>query len=363
MYKIKKKVAIIGTNGLPARYGGFETMTHYFTKFKNDEFQFFVFCGKTPSSQQLNEYNGAKLIYLPFKSNGFQSIIYDIVSIIISWFKYDALIILGTPGSLILILLNLFKKNKTIINFGGLEWKRNKWNFFARKYLKISEIIGVKYSTIVVADNQSFCNYINEEYNIKAELIEYGGDHVSKLKPTAELIKKYEFLEDKYYVSVSRAQKDNNLHILLDAFSKMPDKKLALVSNWDKFEYGRNLKSKYCNYENIYIVDAIYDLTILDVIRGNAHAYIHSHKFCGTAPSLVEAMNLGLAIISFNSDTNIHTTENCAKFFNNSDELVKIINFVTGDELITMSKKMKEIAKRRYKWDIILNKYSKLINL
>ena len=104
---MRKKVAIIGTNGLPPKYGGFETMTNYLTKFKNDEFHFFVFCGNTPKSQQLIEYNGAKLIYLPFNSNGFQSIIYDIVSIIISWFKYDALIILGTPGSIILIFLHL----------------------------------------------------------------------------------------------------------------------------------------------------------------------------------------------------------------------------------------------------------------
>ena len=360
---MKKKVAIIGTNGLPPKYGGFETMTNYLTKFKNDEFQFFVFCGKTHKSQQLIEHNGAKLIYLPFKSNGFQSIIYDIVSIIISWFKYDALIILGTPGSIILILLNLFKKTKTIINFGGLEWKRDKWNFFVRKYLKISEKIGVKHSTFVVADNQSFCNYIKKEYNIKAVLIEYGGDHVSKLKPTSKLKEKYKFLEDNYYVSISRAQYDNNLHILLNAFSRMPDKKLVLVSNWDQFEYGRNLKSMYSNFENIYIVDAIYDLSILDVIRSNAQAYIHSHKYCGTAPSLVEAMNLGLAIISFNSDTNIYTTENCAKFFNNSDELIKIINSISDNELIYMSKKMKKIAKKRYKWDIISNKYSKLINI
>lgn len=360
---MRKKVAIIGTNGLPPKYGGFETMTNYLTKFKNDEFQFFVFCGNTPKSQQLIEYNGAKLIYLPFNSNGFQSIIYDIVSIIISWFKYDALIILGTPGSIILIFLNLFKKTKTIINFGGLEWKRNKWNFLIRKYLKLSERIGVKYSSIVVADNQSFCYYINNEYNIKAELIEYGGDHVSIIKPTIELKEKYIFLNDNYFVSVSRAQKDNNLHILLDAFSKMPDKKLVLVSNWDKFEYGRNLKSKYSNFRNIFIVDAIYDLSILDVIRSNAQAYIHSHKFCGTAPSLVEAMNLGLAIISYNSDTNIHTTENCAKFFNNSNELVKIINSINDNELNMMSKTMKKIAKKRYTWEIISNKYSKLINL
>ena len=359
----KKEVAIIGTAGLPANYGGFETMTDFLTKFKRDEFQFFVFCGKTPKEKQLQEYNGAKLIYLPFNANGSQSIVYDIVSICKSWFKYDTLIILGTPGCIILPILKVFKKTKTIINFGGLEWKRDKWNYFIRKYLKFTERIAIKYSSYVVADNQSFCNYIKEEYNISSELIEYGGDHVSNLKPTSVLKKTYKFLNDSYYVSVSRAQHDNNLHLLLEAFSKTPDKNLVLVSNWDKFDYGIQLKKKYSNFDNIYIIDAIYDLSILDVIRSNAKAYIHSHTYCGTAPSLVEAMNLGLPIISFSVDTNFKTTENKAKYFTTSNDLIEVLNNSNDSEIIDLGNTMKEIAKRRYSWDVISNKYSKLIKL
>lgn len=359
---LKKKVAIIGSAGLPANYGGFETMTDFLTKFKKDEFQFFVFCGKTKKEIQLDKYNGAKLIYLPFNANGGQSIIYDIVSICKSWFKYDALIILGSAGCIILPFLNFLKKTKTIVNFGGLEWKRDKWNYFIRKYLKFSEKIAIKHSSYIVADNQSFCSYIKEEYNKESELIEYGGDHVSSIKPSLDLKKRYKFLKEKYYVSVSRAQYDNNLHLLLKAFSKTPEKKLVLVSNWDKFKYGIELKEKYSNFDNIYIVDAIYDLSILDVIRSNAEAYIHSHTYCGTAPSLVEAMNLGLAIISFNVDTNIKTTENKAKYFKTFNDLIEILNNTSDSEISTLGDTMKEIAKTRYSWDVISNKYSKLIN-
>lgn len=359
----KKKVAIIGTAGLPANYGGFETMTDFITKSKRSEFQFYVFCEKTAKNNRLDEYNGAKLVYLPFKANGGQSIIYDLVAICQSWFKYDSLIILGTPGCFILPILNLFKKTKTIINFGGLEWKRDKWHYIIRKYLKLTERIAVNNSTYIVADNQSFCNYLKNEYNLESELIEYGGDHVSKFKPSDDLKRKYDFLNKSYYVSVSRAQPDNNLHLLLEAFSKTIDKNLVLVSNWDKFEYGINLKKKYSSFDNIYIVDAIYDLSILDVIRSNAKAYIHSHTYCGTAPSLVEAMNLGLAVISFKVDTNLKTTENKAEFFTTSDELIKILINITDSEINSLGIKMKEIADRRYSWEIISNKYSKLINL
>jgi len=359
----KKKIAIIGTNGLPANYGGFETMTNYLTKQKNQEFDFFVFCGKTPGNKKRKSYNGANLIYLPFNANGSQSIIYDVISIIKSWFKYDVLLILGTPGCVILPVLNLFKKTKTIINFGGLEWKRDKWSFLIRKYLKFTESLAIKYSTHIVADNQYFCNYIQSEYGRNSELIEYGGDHVSKLPITSELMNEYSFLGKEYAISVSRAQPDNNLHVLLEAYSKTPNKVLVLVSNWGKFEYGISLKKKYANYSNLFLLDAIYDLKILDVLRNNAKVYVHSHTYCGTAPSLVEAMNLGLPIISFKVQTNLETTEEKALFFSDSDSLISLINNVSRDELKMLSNQMQEIAEKRYTWDRISNKYAKLFNL
>ena len=310
----------------------------------------------------MDSYNGARLVYLPFNANGGQSIIYDVISIIKSWFKYDVLVILGTPGSIILPILMLFKKTKTVINFGGLEWKRDKWNIFIRKYLKITESIAITYGTHIVADNQFFCDYINSEYGKSSELIEYGGNHVSKLSITQELRHKYSFLGKEYAISVSRAQPDNNLHVLLEAYSKTPNKVLVLVSNWDKFEYGTSLKKKYASYSNLFLLDAVYDLKILDVLRSNAIVYIHSHTYCGTAPSLVEAMNLGLPIISFNVQTNIETTENKALFFNDSNDLILLINEISNDKLKILGSQMLGIAQRRYKWDIISNKYAKLFN-
>ena len=98
----KKKIAIIGSVGLPANYGGFETLVNYLTLEKSKEFDITVFCQKTKKENRLKEFNGSKLHYLPFKANGVQSIIYDIISIILSWFRYDSLLILGTGGCIIL---------------------------------------------------------------------------------------------------------------------------------------------------------------------------------------------------------------------------------------------------------------------
>lgn len=355
--KAKKKVAIVGSVGLPANYGGFETMVNHLTLQKNQEIDFTVFCQKTSSDKRLSSYNGSRLKYLPFKANGFQSIIYDIISITLSWFKYDTILILGTPGCLILPFLKIFKNTKTIVNFGGLEWKRDKWIKPIRWYLKLTEKSAIKNATVIVADNQYFCDYIEKNYEKKSILIEYGGDHALMPDKKSDLLSKYPFLKYNYDVSVSRAQPDNNLHIVIEAYIKTPSRNLVLISNFDKFQYGRDLKKKYSNFSNIILQDAVYNTDELNVIRGNADIYVHSHSFCGTAPSLVEAMNLSLPIIAFDVPTNFATTEGKALFFSDSADLTKILESITKLEEEKVAAHMKEIALRRYTWKRISNKY------
>lgn len=355
-----KKVAIIGIKGLPPAYGGFETLANYLTLYEGKNYLFTVFCGKTPLNKRLIEYNGAKLIYLPFDANGPQSILYDILSLIISWFRFDSLLILGTSGVLIIPLLRVFKKTKTIINFGGIEWKRGKWNWVGHWFLRTSESIAVKYAVCMVADNQHFVNYINATYRKPSKLIEYGGNHTSIRPITDEIQNNYPFVANDYFLSISRAQPDNNLHLLIETFTRLPTKNLVIISNWEKFKYGRNLKTKYKDFSNIFIVDAIYDLAILDVIRSNCYVYIHSHLYCGTAPSLVEAMNLGLPVISFDTETNRYTTENQALFFNDAISLKNLILKLKQSHLKELGEKMKEISDRRYSWDRIIKMYSEL---
>ena len=204
--------------------------------------------------------------------------------------------------------------------------------------------------------------YIERNFNKKPSLIEYGGDHVSNLKPTVELCYKYKFLNKKFHLSISRSQEDNNLHVVLEAYSKMPNKILVLISNYNSFEYGLKLKKEYSKFKNIFMIDAIYDLKILDVIRSECELYIHSHKLCGTAPSLVEIMSLGKPVFSFDSLTNRSTTENKTHYFSNTNDLITLNSLIKFENLMVIGEKMLDISKRKYRWEIIKNKYFKLLN-
>ena len=165
-------------------------------------------------------------------------------------------------------------------------------------------------------------------------MIEYGGDHSAKKSIEKVHLEKYPFLKRPYFLSVSRAQSDNNLHMLLEAFEDLPEYTLCLISNWTVSDYGLKLWNKYKDkYKNIIALDAIYDQNELDVLRSNTSLYIHSHSFCGTAPSLVEAMNLELPIICFNAETNVETTENKSFYFKTAEELKSLIRSLSNKDL------------------------------
>jgi glycosyltransferase involved in cell wall biosynthesis len=361
MSNLKTKVAILGTNGLPAKYGGFETLTHHLVENLKDEFQFIVYCSKTKRNERIQSFNKAELVYFPFKANGWQSVIYDIVTMVHAWFTVDKLLILGSSGSIIFPLKVFFKK-KIILNIGGIDWGRSKWNFVIRKYIRFSEYLCVKFADVVITDNRYIQKIYRETYGVESELIEYGGDHVEYVEPSPEDLEEYPFLSDRYFMSVSRAQSDNNLHLLLSCFVDLPQLKLVLVSNWSTSEYGRDLWQKYHDhYSNIHLLPAIYDSKELDLIRSNSYVYIHTHTFCGTAPSLVEAMNLKLPTICFNAKTNVETTESRSVYFETSKELKEAISSFDDGNLQLNAETMSEIALRRYTWEIIARKYANCI--
>lgn len=362
---MKKKVALIGTNGIPAKYGGFETLTEYLAKYLNEEYDLSVYCAKNPKENRLKRFNNSRLIYLPFKANGWQSMIYDALSIIHALYISDVLVILGFSGVFV-FPLNVFFKKKIIFNIGGIEWKkvRGKKSLAAIEVVakKWFERICIHFSDVIIVDNQVLWNYIKEVYYVNSVLIEYGGDHAIREPITEELIKKYPFMAKKYDVSISRAQEDMNINILIDSYKETPNRNLVVVSNWDTSEYGVKLKKENKDkYHNIFLQDAVYNLFELNAIRSNAKIYIHTHSLCGTAPSLIEAMYLGLPIICFEVDTNRATTEEKSFYFKDVMSLKEILSKLDDATIRKLGQDMYLIANKRYTWKRIVNLYKSCI--
>ncbi len=356
-------MAIIGTNGIPARYGGFETLAENLVANLGDKYSFTVYCSSIyGKSERTKYYKNARLIYLSLKANGWQSILYDVISLFHAWLYSDVILILGPAAGFALPLNFIFRK-KVIVNHGGLnEWERKKYSGIQSKISFLNHKTAAKFATHRIADNSILAESIKNNFGKKCEIIRYGGDHVKNVPISDSFIQKYPFSKDPCAVSVSRAQVDNNLHIVLKAFETIKAIKLVLISNWQVSKYGIDLKNKYKNHQNIIVLDAIYNQEELNLIRSNATFYIHSHSQCGTAPSLVEAICLKLPIISFDVPTNRETTQNKAHFFSDSDELFQIVESINTNEILRLKEAISDIAENNYSWKSIAIKYAKLFD-
>ncbi|CAH7459435.1 DUF1972 domain-containing protein [Vibrio chagasii] len=345
-----KTVAVVGTVGIPACYGGFESLVENLTANASENIKYSVFCSSKSYEEKLALYNGARLIYLPLKANGVQSVPYDILSLVRSLFvKPDVVLILGVSGCIFLPIFRLLSKSKIVTNIDGLEWKRDKWGYWSRKFLKFSEKIAVKFSDVVISDNKAITDYVQSEYGVTSKTIAYGGDHALRDNITPSN-------EPEYCLALCRIEPENNVSMILRAFSKS-ERKLKFVGNWDASEFGQKLKSEYSKFDNIEIIDPIYSLDALYKLRASCSLYVHGHSAGGTNPSLVEMMHFAVPILAFNCSFNHFSTESKAEYFASSEQLLQLLNLDNNLEREAIGKRMKSIANENYTWSCISNRY------
>lgn len=357
----KTRVAVIGVVGVPARYGGLETMAHHFVLNLASRYDLTVFNTTTmyEPEERTDSWNGAKIKYIPFKANGAQSVIYDIIALLWAVWNHDVLVVLGVSGGMILPFIKwFFPSRKLIVNIDGLEWRRPKWGKFAKAYLKFAEKLANRYADRIVADNKGIQDYVTEIYGRESDMIAYGGDHASTAEMLPEDREKYPFLEGRYAVKACRIEPENNIEMILEGFSRFEDISLVILGNWNDSAFGRNMRQKYGKYKHIYMLDFIRDMRVLDMLRCNSYVYLHGHSAGGTNPSLVEAMNLGLPIISFDVVFNRETTESKAIFFDSAEKLLAELRQLTPESREATGRNMQEVAQRRYTWKIISEQYA-----
>jgi glycosyltransferase involved in cell wall biosynthesis len=355
----KIKVAIVGTVGLPANYGGWETLINNIIQKLTSTYDVDVYCSSKRYTVFLKKFKNANLIYINIDANGMQSILYDFFSMWRSRRNAQVQLILGVSGCIFLPFLKIFSSSKFIVNIDGIEWKRAKWGYLAKIFLKLSEMTAVKYSDLIICDNQGIADYISTSYKKNSICVAYGGDQAKHRKLNQNNKLKYK-LPQEYAFKVARIEPENNLKLILKSFKKTGFP-LVIVGNWQASVFGRNLKHAYKNIKNIVMLEAIYNQNVLDEIRSNSILYIHGHSAGGTNPSLVEAMWLGLPIFAFDVTFNRYTTENKAAFFKNSLELENLLNGFKSNSFLNNGEKMKLIANHRYRWKTIAQEYSNLI--
>jgi len=349
-----KTVAIIGSHGLYANYGGWDQLVRNLAEKKSNEIEYLIFNSSDTKKIDILP-PGVKVKRLFLKASGLQGFFYDFWSILICFWKVDSMLLLGAQGIPLIPILALFKKVKIATNVGGVEWERPKFNIFIKQYLKFCFNLSFKYSDSIILDNPHYNIFAPKKSNAKIEVIPYGGEIDYTLRVSHQIEEKYSFINDEYFLSVSRSLVDNKLDELCESFSKSKFK-LVLISNLSNSTYGKMILSKYKSFENIILIDGLYSKPELDLIRRKCKAYIHTHTLCGTAPSLVEMMISKRPIISVDIPQNRFTLNNKGFFYSSFDEVQHLLmsknnlsEFISSNEVCKL-----------YEWDKIVRDYEDL---
>lgn len=356
------QVAVVGTAGVPAAYGGFETLAENLVRFNSELVggpTLTVYCSSVGRPDLPAQFGKAKLAYVHLKPNGLQSIAYDVLSIASAIRSgQDVILLLGVSGAICLPFVRLFTGIRILTNIDGIEWRRAKWNRLARLVLRLSEWIAVRWSHVVIADNAAIAEYVRASYGADCDVIAYGGDHA--LEPRDEITKPSPYGKG-YALALCRIEPENNVEMILAAWATTASSsKLIFVGNWNNSSYGRELAERYAGAANIEIVHPVYEPRSLKAIRSGASLYVHGHSAGGTNPSLVEMMHFGIPIAAFDCSFNRNTTLHAALYFADKSELSDLLGQIENSGGAAMGAQMKKIASENYTWEKIGSAYLKL---
>jgi glycosyltransferase involved in cell wall biosynthesis len=351
------KIGILGTRGIPNRYGGFEQFAeHLSVELVKRGHEVVVYTSKS-HPLKLNSYKGVSIarIYDPedYLSTAGQ-FIYDFLSI---WHsrgqKFDLILQLGYTSSAIFYRFHT-KDVPIVTNMDGLEWKRSKYSYLVKKFLSLSEKLAVIQSDYLIADSVEIGNYIEKKYYKKPTFIPYGATVAEEVDE--EICKEFDLQKNGYDMLVARLEPENNIEMILDGVVASKTDRKFLVIGKNETKYGKFLKNRYEDYSHILFIGGIYDIKKLNSLRSCCNIYFHGHSVGGTNPSLLEAMSSQAFICAHDNPFNRAVLEDDAMYFNNSQDIVELLLLDRNLYTYFISNNTQKIHSR-YNWKNIVNSY------
>ena len=378
-----KDIFIIGSRGLPAQYGGFETFVEKLISHKvSPAIRYHVACLSDESTGKHFDYKGADCFTVnPPKLGPARVIAYDMMAINYSLklikkegIQSPIFYILGnTIGAFIVYFAKKIQSvgGILLVNPDGLEWKRAKWSKPVQSYLKYSEKEMTKYANLIISDNRGIETYIQNTYPwARTTFIAYGTD-LSKTTLTAEdapvrdWYQNWQTQEKDYYLILGRFVPENNYETAIREFMKSStERDLVIICNHEGNAYFDELRqiTGFDKDKRVKFVGTVYDQDLLKYIRNQAFAYIHGHEVGGTNPGLLEALAQTDLNLIYNVDFNHQVAQETALYWNKEDgNLSKLIDSVDGQvSFEDLGDAAKANMKENYTWEKIVGEYEEL---
>ena len=357
----KVKIAMLGARGIPARYGGFDTLVEELSIRLANHYgiDVTVYCRSNYYEQRHKYCSNVRCVYVSaFRIKGLESLLHTFLTALHALTKrFDILFIVDPANAPIGIFLKLLGK-KVVIHTDGLGWRRRKWGRLSRKYYRWVESLCARYIKRLITDNPVMREYYLENYDRDSVCIAYGAENESGFDDS--ILDDFQLIKKQYLLVVARLERENNTDLIIQEYvSSGVDMPLVIVGDapYDK-EYMEILES--LANKNVVFIGRIDDQAKLNSLYKWAYLYLHGHEVGGTNPSLLRAMGLGTAPLVIDVPFNLSVIEKCGFSFssiegNLSDILKELIKNPQEVEKIGMLSK--ERADHFYTWDDVAERY------
>lgn len=359
-----RKLSILGTRGIPAKHGGFETFAEKLSVFLAERgWDVTVYC-QVEGSGQIHEdkWQGVRRIHIPVNMRGAKStIIFDFLSTIHAAKQRGLILSLGYATAVFNIVFRA-RRIPNVINMDGLEWKRPKWKPLAKAWLYLNERIACILGNHLIADHPEIKTHLMTRVRSqKISVIPYGSDKVEAA--SVDILARYSLEPHRYIILIARPEPENSIHEIISAFSrKERGLKLVVLGNYQPSLYPYHKQVLDAASDEVLFVGGVYDQGIVQALRFHSLFYVHGHTVGGTNPSLVEAMGAGNPVLAHDNSFNRWVAGDKAYYFDYNNIESQLEAFISDQKALHSSRKSSlNRHESEFSWDKVLRQYEELL--
>jgi glycosyltransferase involved in cell wall biosynthesis len=357
-------IAMIGTRGVPAAYGGFETAIEEIgRRLVERGHSVTVYC-RSKDGEKPAEHLGMSLVHLPaLHVKVAETLSHTALSTLHALVHRapDAAFVFNAANAPFVPLLRA-KGIPTAVHVDGLEWKRDKWGGAGKRYYRAAETTAVRTSDALIADAQGIADYYDDEFGVPTELISYGATIIDQ--PTSDKIAEIGLTPGGFHLVVARFEPENHVREIVEGYSAS-DAELPLVvvgSAPYSADYTTAIETVAARDSRIRMLGGVWDQDLLDELYANALTYVHGHSVGGTNPSLLRAIGAGTAVLAWDVAFNREVTLENGRYFGSAEALAPLLESAEADVTGTLSTgdRLRERAASTYDWDLVTTGYEQL---
>ena len=357
------RIALLGSRGIPANYGGYETlMEELAPRLGARGFDVTVYCRSHHTPPEMTEYRGSRLVVLPtITTKHLDTPVHTLLaSLHASRRGFDAALVVNSANAIFLPILR-WAGTATALHVDGIERQRAKWGLLGRSTYALSERLAGRFPDVVVSDAEVVRQYFEERWSIDSTVIAYGVD--PRPEPAGDQIQRLGLEPQRYFLYVSRFEPENNPHRVAEAYRDVVgDLPLVMVGD---APYSRSFIHGFTEDADPRIVfpGAIYGDGYRELLT-NAFAYIHATEVGGTHPALVEAMGYGNCVVVNDTPENVEAAGGNGLLFraDRPESLTTILNELVAhpETAASHGDRAARHAVQAFNWNRVADQYAEL---